>query len=882
MFWSRFAILLLYVLSLISVASAALGHTSSLGWRDAEVHGHWSGYIIKCAGCAWDRNFGSYAWEVGMNNGYGDTITVNYTWPRDKIKGDYFKVNKLVVFARENSHCYPAVDYVYTYNPGTKKWDYAFRTSCGGTKTFTRTFSSDEHFDYKTNSVIVQLRAYRSNKQRLYELGVSKVDYWYNWFPRARFGMPGKAYMNTSINWKNFTVYDPDEDKITYTYIWEINNKIVNETELSKVKLNIGDKLVLRVHACDPYNCTNITHTTRIVNFAPKLTISTDEFVQGGKTLRVNYTVIDLPIEKQTHNITCSLGNATVNKSVSIGDGILSIKTPTTEGNYTLNCSVCDGINCTTTKRSIVVDNTPPEFISISIPRCTNLKNIEWKTTEPSHLEFSTSLNFSRTNLTDGNQTLCVRPVDRAGNIGETVCKGVVIDRLPTSISAPKDILPLGQNFTVNASDPCGVAGWVWLANKPSERCMLNSTCNLNLSRGNNTIIVNATDNAGNQFLGNVTIRVNTPPSVVVRIPRVYADSKEICEVQVINEPDQGYNLTKTLLVNGMPFNGTLKRRDRLTCIANATDALGETGSGIAKDIVLNKPPDLQVDWTPRFPSVGESVKVHLTAHDVDGDNVTTIAKSANKTFGNKTFAITASAPGNYTINISAFDGMNWTNTSFVIPYHLCGDNVVEPGEDCDGAAKKGYRCVNCRLVRLRVKHRSGGSSGGWGGGGPTVSTAPVVYKPQNKTKASNKTAQSNESRLSENKVEKVNATVKTNKHSADERNIELPAEYNVSLLTEGIYAEGMYASPKQIRRESPENALTELDKGINITTAKSPVTAMVALNQTAVSVLASLAIVLLGLKYRGNLRRLSIRLKAMTAKVRPRKSYPIRDKKLF
>ncbi len=939
-------VLVLVLLNPIGYSS----HTATMDFNDAQVTGHWYGYIVRCSGCAWDKNLNTYAWDVGKNNGRGDTFVVEYKWPRDKIRGNYIKVKKVSVFAKENSHCVPAVDYVYAYNFSENKWVYAFHTDCGGTRTFTKTFSSDTVFNYSDYSVKVKLTSYRASDQDLYELGVSKVEYWYNWFPRAEFSMPDEIYMNQTIN-DSYTAYDPDGDEFNATEFWGYNGQNISDPK--DIQLKIGDTITHGLVACDPYNCTVITHNITVVNFQPKLSIEYPRYIQGDRRFKINLTVGDLELEEQNHIINCTIGNRTESLHANIGTNSLTTRSPSKEGNYIIRCKVCDGITCTTKEAPITVDNTPPRFTNVSIPKCTNLKNIRWNTDEPAELLFSNGLNNQ--NITEGSITLCVRPIDRAGNRGNWVCSNVTVDFTPPAINYTNRILPPGEKFLVTAIDTCGVNGNITYNN---TTCELNKECpTTHMHRGNNTVNVMVMDNAGNTVNETITIRINRIPEITnASIGDLFADSRLVCKFNVSNEPDQNWTYNLTWYKNGErldPSNYILSRGDNITCVITTTDALNETDVRLVSETVKNKPPELNVTWNPRYPEIGQKVNITIEVKDIDGDSVTWFARLGNETWNETSHVInqTATQPENYSLYASAWDGFNYTNVSLAIPYHLCGNKIVEPGEECDGKTPKGYKCQGCRLIKLGSSHHP--SSGGSGGGGSSGSgsPAPTQTKPrtwnlnnttikeffgydieQGKTRTYWKVAvetytpiiietqipsefsKGNPDCPSECEIEGNLLRWKTNTsgsvrlvvdkellmgplmnflktkpapnvkvtsiNETDEEGIK--KEINADREGVGkIEAHEIPISINDLMGQSTPTAKKTVETKLSIRPiiTKHPETAMISFGTTTVNGLVSLLILVGGFKYRRDLRRLGIRLKAMTTKMRSRKTYPLRGK---
>ncbi|GEM_PF-6689050 len=719
------------VIFLLGVTAFSYAHDAELTWQDASVSGKWKGYICRCTKCAWDRNWGSAATKVGLSNGKGDYFTITYSWP-DQIKGDYYKVKEISAYAKEWSICSSSAGLLSIYNLKSSKWDRIGGANCG-TNTFGKTLNGDDWFNYSSNSVKIHLSSTRGTDNKLYEVWVSKVKYWYNYFPKVEFLLPNEVYVNQSKINTNFSVYDPDGDPVNYTYHWMYNNASLNtnSTELD-LNLSIGDKIVLAVNACDQYNCTEINHTMSVINFKPRMDMNAPLKVKGDQTFDITINVTDLLEENQSHNLTCSLENLSIAKNVSIGTAKINLTSPSDEGKYTIICKACDDLECTTEKKEIEVDNTPPKLLSIEIPDCTNLKNINWTINEDGYLEFSSGLNFvSDQNITEGNMYLCVRPIDIAGNIGDVVCKNVTVDLTPPKlVFNESEIFLPNATIAMQAEDICGISK-LSISN-PLNQSLLCSTknetiiCNSSLPRGDNFVEFHLEDNAGNEVTRVIKIRVNMLPSAIAMIPETFADSNLTCSpINISNEPDQDISYTTSWIKNGQLVNisnYSLAKRDNLTCILNLSDGLEWTLAN-ASTTVKNSPPTIKATWDPEYPAVNEQISLLVVTEDVDGDNVTLITRVENETLNDSKATLSFDKSGNKTISVSAWDGENQTNTSLIIYVHECGNGILEPGEECDGTAKQGYICQSCRLKK--IKSKSSGSSGGTGSGGSYSSSGP-------------------------------------------------------------------------------------------------------------------------------------------------------------
>ncbi|RJQ35734.1 DUF5011 domain-containing protein [Candidatus Parcubacteria bacterium] len=95
---------------------------------------------------------------------------------------------------------------------------------------------------------------------------------------------------------------------------------------------------------------------------------------------------------------------------------------------------------------------------------------------------------------------------------------------------------------------------------------------------------------------------------------------------------------------------------------------------------------------------------------------------------------VDTSTPGTYTItyNVSDSAGAPAVEVTRIVVVQsqgggdpICGNQIPEEGEDCDGSAPEGYQCIDCNLVQNQTPPPSTPPGGGGGGGRiwpPTIS----------------------------------------------------------------------------------------------------------------------------------------------------------------
>ena len=147
----------------------------------------------------------------------------------------------------------------------------------------------------------------------------------------------------------------------------------------------------------------------------------------------------------------------------------------------------------------------------------TDIKYYEVRSNDSINWTVVTNNSYLFINLSAGNNTLYVRGVDNAGNVGETVSINVFVDTTKPIIAVPEQNVKTNKNsFTVSWSSndtdtqyyEVSYDGITWIPVEENET----SYTFTNLSKGENKLYIRAVDNANNTDQVIITVTVTTPP----------------------------------------------------------------------------------------------------------------------------------------------------------------------------------------------------------------------------------------------------------------------------------------------------------------------------------------------------------------------------------
>ena len=147
----------------------------------------------------------------------------------------------------------------------------------------------------------------------------------------------------------------------------------------------------------------------------------------------------------------------------------------------------------------------------------TDIKYYEVRSNDSINWTVVTNNSYLFINLSAGNNTLYVRGVDNAGNVGETVSINVFVDTTKPIIAVPEQNVKTNKNsFTVSWSSndtdtqyyEVSYDGITWIPVEENET----SYTFTNLSKGENKPYIRAVDNANNTDQVIITVTVTTTP----------------------------------------------------------------------------------------------------------------------------------------------------------------------------------------------------------------------------------------------------------------------------------------------------------------------------------------------------------------------------------
>ena len=224
--------------------------------------------------------------------------------------------------------------------------------------------------------------------------------------------------------------------------------------------------------------------------------------------------------------------------------------------------------------------------------------------------------------LAEGANTLSAIATDAAGNPGEPATVTVVLDTVAPKITvtAPadgsvSDLLDIVVTGSVDETDATLTIDGVAV---PLENGAFDHP--LTLQPGSNTLILLATDPAGNVGTASVTLQADgTPPTVIISAPLPGTLTSQ-ASLTVTGSVDEDLS---ALSLNGQPFAVTghsfslpasLVEGENVLTVA-ATDRAGNVGTAAVTVTRDSQPPQLTLDG-PASADAGATVTLHLSALD--------------------------------------------------------------------------------------------------------------------------------------------------------------------------------------------------------------------------------------------------------------------------
>jgi len=334
---------------------------------------------------------------------------------------------------------------------------------------------------------------------------------------------------STSINKTSFTVSWYSADAEYYEISTDNETWVDVGTNINYEFKNLSDgNNTLYVRGTDDMNNPAVVFIVIAVDrVAPVVTI-----MNISQTIKVTYFVMNwtgeadieyCKVSMDGENWTYADSNTGHNFSLTEGENKLYVHAVDLSGNVGESENIV-----------ITVDITPPVVVVSDHIINTKSFTLHWNTTDTdiTYYEVSndsinwteiTNTSYLFTNLSVGNNTLYVRGIDNAGNVGETVSVNVSVDMTkPVVVIPEQDVKTDKDSFTISWSGndtddlqyyEVSMDGSTWVQVDKNAT----SYTFTNLSEGENTLYVRAVDNANNTdtVIITVTVEIPVPPEEI-------------------------------------------------------------------------------------------------------------------------------------------------------------------------------------------------------------------------------------------------------------------------------------------------------------------------------------------------------------------------------
>ncbi|MBN3037568.1 MAG: hypothetical protein JW834_03925 [Candidatus Diapherotrites archaeon] len=239
-----------------------------------------------------------------------------------------------------------------------------------------------------------------------------------------------------------------------------------------------------------------------------------------------------------------------------------------------------------------------------------------------------------------------------------------------------------------------------------------------------------STDEAGNMQVARKNVTINFIPEINASIPRPVFTGKATCEFNASDADEHNVSVTINWFMNNNATNETSSeftnhsKHDNITCEVTAYDGYNSVTRN-ASATVMNSPPSVHASITG-----DDELACEFSATDADEENVTTNVswtKNNEGFYRNQTIPASDTNPGdNFSCTVTAWDGEEASKASANTTIHaVCGNNVLEPGEECDG----GSDCQACRITPPPSPPAGNPSGGGGSGGSGGVTGKPLEFE---------------------------------------------------------------------------------------------------------------------------------------------------------
>jgi len=364
-------------------------------------------------------------------------------------------------------------------------------------------------------------------------------------------------------------------------------------------------------------------------------------------------------------------------------------------------------------------------------------------------------LNITGINVLDSTTNLNYRTIDifkallQLDNFGPDV-----------KIDYPQNITYKTGNLTFNFSATDVTFNSSWYILNGNEKISLNKNTTLSVDNGSHILILYANDTEGNLNSTSISFAVNTSlPILTFNSPNdnfidndglinfncSAISSVGLKNMSLLHNISGTFKINQTKDISGennysiFSFNSS-NIKFNWTCLVSDINSGYAFGDNRSLTVNVNNKPNI-TSYLPenltQNADEGKNLSFNHTSSDLDNDVLSynwilnDIEKSISQ---NYTFSPNYTESGSYNLSLVVGDSKHNTSINWSVAVNdiiLCGNNIKESGEDCDGTDLSGEKCSSkgfsggtlscsssCKFVTNSCTSTSSGGSGGSSGGG--------------------------------------------------------------------------------------------------------------------------------------------------------------------